>query len=148
MTHHTSKLRDFLRNDSGVAAVEFALIAPILIGAVLSMADIGLAIHERAEMDQALRNGAERAIYDPGVLEVEAVLAAVDESGAGRDDTVFSVNRFCACPESSGTATSCFTSCSNDRPTSIYYELRGSRNFKGFLFPAQTLQRTNNVQIR
>lgn len=149
MTRKALGLSNFLNNESGVAAVEFAFIAPILIMAVLSMADIGFAIHERAEIDQALRNGAQSALSDPGVPTVQAVLAAVDATGAGRDTTVFSVNRICACPESSDTAApSCFTSCSGNRPTSIYYELAGTRNFSGFLFPDQVLLRTNTVQIR
>lgn len=140
--------RVWARGESGVAAVEFALIAPILIAAVLTMSDLGFAIHERAEIDQALRNGAQYAISDPGVSDVAAVLDLVDKTGAGRDSTVFAVSRFCACNETPDIQTMCSTTCAGDKPTSIFYSLTGTREFSGFLLPAVTLNRSSLVQVR
>lgn len=134
--------------ECGVAAVEFALIAPILIAAVLTMSDLGFAIHERSEIDQALRNGAQHAISDPGEAKVAAVLALVDPTGAGRDSTVFTVDRFCSCKETPDTQTLCSTTCAGDMPTSIFYSLTGTREFSGFLLPAVTLNRSSLVQVR
>lgn len=141
-------LRIWARSEAGVAAVEFSLIAPILIAAVLTMADLGFAIHERSEIDQALRNGAQRAITDPGEAKVAAVLNLVDATGTGRDTTVFTVNRFCACAETPGTEATCSTTCSGNNPTSIFYSLTGTREFSGFLLPAQTLSRNSIIQVR
>ena len=141
-------LRAWATCEAGVAAVEFALIAPILIAAVLTMSDLGVAIHERSEIDQALRNGAQHAISDPGEAKVAAVLALVDPTGAGRDSTVFAVDRFCACSETTATQTLCSTTCAGDTPTSIFYNLTGTREFSGFLLPAVTLNRSSLVQVR
>ena len=144
-------MRRRLRKDgraSGSATVEFAIIAPVLIMAVLSTADIGFAIHESFEVDQALRNGAEAALGDPGVPKVKAVLAAVDGTGAGQSTTTWTVERYCACSESGSTQTSCSTTCANDRPTAIFYDITGVRAYPGILLPARDLTRSASIRIR
>lgn len=133
---------------SGSATVEFAIIAPVLIMAVLSTADIGFAIHESFEVDQALRNGAETALSDPGEAKVDAVLAAVDATGGGRYTTSWTVERYCACPESTGAQTSCSTTCADSRPTAIFYEITGVRAYPGILLPPRDLTRTASIQVR
>ncbi len=148
MARSRNVFRAFANCQAGVAAVEFALIAPILIAAVLTMSDLGFAIHERSEIDQALRNGAQHAISDPGESAVASVLGLVDPTGAGRDLTVFVVERFCACNETPDTQTLCSTTCAGDTPTSIFYSLTGTREFSGFLLPAVTLNRSSLVQVR
>lgn len=133
---------------SGIASVEFALIAPILIMAVLSTADIGLAIHESSEIDQALRNGAEAALSDPGKSRVEAILTAVDDKTAvGQPQTAWSVNRYCTCPTTPETPTACTSTCSDSRPTAIFYDIQGVRDYSGIL-SRRNLTRAASVQVR
>lgn len=135
-------------NSSGSATVEFAIIAPVLVMAVLSTADVGFAIHESFEIDQALRNGAETALGDPGEARIDAVLAAVDATGAGQHATAWTVARYCACQESADAPTSCSTTCSGDRPTAIFYDITGVRAYPGILLPARDLVRSASVQVR
>lgn len=130
------------------ASVEFAIIAPVLVFAVLSTADIGLAIHESFEVDQTLRNGAEAALRDLGEAGVEAVLAAVDDDGSGQATTTWSVIRYCACPEASGNPTSCSTTCGGSQPTAIFYNLEGVRAYPGIIMPGRNLTRSASVQVR
>lgn len=140
-----------LRKDgraSGSATVEFAVIAPVLIMAVLSTADIGFAIHESFEVDQTLRNGAETALGDPGEPKVEAVLAAVDAAGVGQSTTTWTVERYCACSDSGSAQTSCSTTCAGDRPTAILYDITGVRAYPGILFPARDLTRSATLRVR
>lgn len=132
----------------GSASVEFAIIAPILVLAVLSTADIGLAIHESFEVDQTLRNGAEAALRDMGEGGVEAILASVDENSSGQATTTWSVIRYCACPETSDNHTSCSTTCGGSRPTAIFYDLEGVRAYPGIIMPARNLTRSASVQVR
>lgn len=138
------------RRDSaaGSAGVEFAIIAPVLILAVLSTADIGLAIHESFEVDQALRNGAEAALKDPGQSRVEAILAAVDQTGGGQYNTTWSVSRYCACPQTPDTQTTCSTTCNTQRPTAIFYKIEGKRAYSGIFLPARDLTRSASIQVR
>lgn len=133
---------------AGSASIEFALIAPVLILAVLATADIGLAIHESFEVDQALRNGAEAAMRDPGKDRIEAILGAVDETGGGQLSTTWSVARYCACPGTPDTPTSCSTTCAGQRPTAIFYDLKGVRAYPGIFLPARDLTRSASVQVR
>ncbi len=139
-----------LRNSSaGTAGVEFALIAPVLILAVLSTADIGLAIHESFEVDQALRNGAEVALKDPGESRVKTILAAVDDTGGGQFSTMWSVDRYYTCPETPNTRLKIDSrNCSGKQPTAIFYEITGVRAYPGIILPARDLTRVASVQVR
>lgn len=140
----------FLRRDdcAGTAGVEFAIIAPVLILAVLSTADIGLAIHESFEVDQTIRNGAEAALRDPGEEDVRSLLYAVDGTGEDQSSTEWTVLRYCACPETPDTQTSCSTTCGGMQPTAIFYDITGVRIFPGILLPARDLTRSASVQVR
>ena len=133
---------------AGSAAIEFAIIAPVLVFAMLATADIGLAIHESFEIDQALRNGAEAALSDPGTLRVETILDAVDRTADGQADTTWSVSRFCACPEMPEAETICSTTCNARRPTAIFYRIDGLRAYSGILLPDRDLIRSASVQVR
>ena len=132
----------------GSASVEFAIVAPVLVFAVLSTADVGLAVHESFEVDQTLRNGAEAALQDMGEAGVKSVLSAVDENRSGQATTTWSVVRYCACPETSGNATSCSTTCGGSRPTAIFYNIEGVRAYPGIIMPARNLTRSASVQVR
>tara|TARA_B100001059_G_scaffold235220_1_gene280160 strand:- start:1156 stop:1587 length:432 start_codon:yes stop_codon:yes gene_type:complete len=136
-------------SSSGTAGVEFAIIAPVLILAVLSTADIGLAIHESFEVDQALRNGAEAALRDPGESQVAAILSTIDNTGGGQASTTWDVDRYYTCPETPNTRLAVDSrNCSGKRPTAIFYEIRGVRAYPGILLPARNLIRSASVQVR
>ena len=135
-------------HSEGSASVEFAIIAPVLVLAVLSTADIGLAIHESFEVDQTLRNGAEAALRDLGEAGVKSILAAVDEDGSGQANTTWSVKRYCACPETPGNQAACSTTCGGSQPTAIFYSLEGTRAYPGIIMPARNLTRSASVQVR
>ncbi len=135
-------------SSSGTAGLEFAIIAPVLILAVLSTADIGFAIHETFEIDQTLRNGAQAALSDPGEGQVEAVLSTISNNNGEQSGTSWTVSRFCACPETITAQTSCSTTCNAQRPTSIFYEIEIRRTYEGIFLPARNLIRSASVQVR
>ncbi len=138
------------RSDSGTSAVEFAFIAPMLFFGLLSMVDLGLAINERMTIDHVLRAGAQRAIADPGAADVLNVVntTAAKSFSSSKTPLSVTVQRFCACPESTGTAVACSTSCQGPKPTFIYYRLSGLKTYKGMLLPAITAKPAVQVQIR
>lgn len=51
----------FLRAESGVAALEFALVAPFLVMVLVGIVDLTLVIHGRMELAQVLTSGAQYA---------------------------------------------------------------------------------------
>jgi Flp pilus assembly protein TadG len=55
-------------NRTGVAAAEFALIAPVMVALLLGVYDIGNAIQQRLQLEQAVRAGAQYALSWPDEL--------------------------------------------------------------------------------
>lgn len=54
-------LRSLLRNDTGVAAVEFALIAGVVVFALLNGVDVGLYLYQEMEVENATQVAAQAA---------------------------------------------------------------------------------------
>jgi Flp pilus assembly protein TadG len=57
--------RSVLRGQSGNSAVEFALVAPILIACGIGAFDYGQAYVEGVRLSGAAREGAQQALYEP-----------------------------------------------------------------------------------
>ena len=75
-------LRALLRARRGIAAVEFALLAPLLILLVLGITDLGMLIHERVQLSQVLTAGAQYA-FRQGQSESGSTLATDVKSFVG-----------------------------------------------------------------
>lgn len=61
-------LRSLLRrplDDRGTAAIEFALLTPILMLLLVASADFGMMFREKMQAEKAARAGLQYAIYDP-----------------------------------------------------------------------------------
>jgi pilus assembly protein CpaE len=142
--------------ESGASAVEFALIAPVFGLALLAAVDVGMAENERMSVDHALRAAARAASSDPGQVQVLAVLIAagsrnfsVVTSGVATAGALkLTAERFCACPEAPETALACSTTCSGQKPTSIFYRLLGSKLYAGLIMPSITVASSTRVQVR
>ncbi len=149
--------RRFAGDEGGLAAVEFALLTPLLAFGFLAMVDVALAINSRMEMDSALRAAAESALADPGEETVSKVFDASkpvyeeQESGSsqGGTSTEFTVvvNRYCSCPSSTAEA-SCHSPCSDKQIPYLYYNLTGTSTYTGIFLEDLQLQRTIKVQLR
>ena len=77
-----NRLKSFLKDCAGLAATEFAILGPVLSIILIMVIDVGLAVHERMELDQSLRVGADFAMnnsVDPAFLERMMVSAASGE---------------------------------------------------------------------
>jgi Flp pilus assembly pilin Flp len=133
------------RNEEGVSAVEFALIAPMLFFALLATADIGLALHERMTIDSVLRSGAQPAMQDRTRLIVCATLeetarnsfpvAPCDaEPEAGQ--IAVDARRFCACWSAPAVELACGATC--PAPTTLpsaYWRLSAEKTYDGLFLP-------------
>ena len=68
------------RCEAGVAAMEFALFAPMIIFGLLTMVDIGRAVTERMEMDRNVRAGAQAAMsLNNDLSSIEGIILASTE---------------------------------------------------------------------
>ena len=133
----------FGRNSGGSVSIEFALIAPVFALAALAASDIAFAVGDAFSIDQALRNGSEAALDDPGEASVLAVLQNEE-----LDPVAWSAERLCGCREAPDVPVTCSTTCAGPSETFIYYALGGSRSRQGVVLPAITLNRSAMVQVR
>jgi len=146
----------FRRDDKGVAAMEFGLIAPILFFGLLSAVDVGLAVNERMDVNHVLRAGAEAAMNKSDEGDVLAIMAAtggqnmtvsIDGQGAAGDLNV-TVDQYCACPDATEAAVACTTICTGNVPTYVYYQIDGSKTYTGMFIPNISFSPSMRVQIR
>lgn len=144
------------RAEDGVSAVEFALFAPVMFFALVAAVDVGLAEYERMTIDHILRAGAQSAMADPGQAQVLNIV----QNTASKNFTVSTqtaisaaalkvdVERFCACPNSTGAAVDCSTICTDSAAPFIYYRVSGTKLHNGMILPAMALSGSVQVQVR
>ena len=103
-----------LANDGerGIVAVEFAVMAPILVLVIICVADLGIGIYRQMQVQNAAQAGAQYAISHGFVVGSisSAVGAATNMPGIAASPAP---NQFCGCPSNTGIATTdCNSSCS------------------------------------
>ena len=120
-------LRAAMAERSGVAAVEFALILPILVFVLLATVDFSLYIVTRLELEQALRAGGQYALDDftDTTTITSAVLGATNLTGI----TVTVGSLFCECP--GGTSAVCrgqsnYTNCTGGISPAAFLNISGT----------------------
>jgi Flp pilus assembly protein TadG len=97
-----------LKNDRGVSAVEFALVAPMLVLMLIGLADFGLAANEKMRLLTAARAGAQSGFGDPA-NGAAIIQAAKDASGLQSKPITVTTVTTCACPD--GGAAACDGTC-------------------------------------
>lgn len=97
----TARLRRMLRADDGAAAIEFALIAPVVLLLFVAMANLGIRALEEARINQVTRETAETALFTQNLTTLAATLdAAIDDLGNPISGTAYTgtVSLICVCP--------------------------------------------------
>ncbi|MBT5432666.1 MAG: pilus assembly protein [Alphaproteobacteria bacterium] len=115
-------LKPFLRDESGNPAIEFALVVPILLVALLGLMDFGLMVYENTRLSQAADSGAKFAIMAGNQDDDDGIIAA---TRAALPDTYttaeVSVSRQCRCP--TGTTVVCDSVCTDEIKPGRYVEV-------------------------
>jgi pilus assembly protein CpaE len=148
--------------------VEFGLLAPVLILAMVATVDLGFAISQKMQIDRSLRAGADGLMA--GNYEGESTTTAQKEeklrklveaiaTGAvsnqqpadfemSEDDLDITVDRFCACPESLKTEVSCTTAtCAASARRFLFYRVSASQSYDAILLPSIPLEGSVLVQV-
>lgn len=129
--------------DKGVAALEFALLFPLLMAIILSMYDIGRAVHLNIRLAEAARLGAEYGVRAPS--DDAGITSTVTNALPGWTGVVVDpVERSCVCP-GSGPAL-CSSSCSV--PMTRYLKVRVSKGLDRLLIGPSTAAGEITVQLR
>jgi pilus assembly protein CpaE len=146
-----------MRDDEGVSAVEFALLAPMLIFALLAMTDLGLAISERMTIGHVLRAGAQGAAGDVGVADIDLILRTtaaknmtLASAGSSGNDTslALQVSRICTCAPNPSVVVVCSATCAGNTPTQVFYALSGQKTYAGLVLPRFSQSKALQVQVR
>jgi Flp pilus assembly protein TadG len=129
--------------------VEFALIAPVLVGLLVPIADFGLYIYDQMQLKFAVQGGAQYAAangYNVSGIQTAAAAAA---PSLNLPQNNISVSEFCGCPDANNNivvtpnctgATKPRPNCNNDptQPTvGVYVQIVATYNFNTlFHYPA------------
>jgi Flp pilus assembly protein TadG len=108
------------RGTHGAAAIELAVLAPVLVMVTVVTADLGMGIYRNMQVQAAAQAGAEYAVahgFNAGgitnAIAIATPLAGISASPAPR--------QFCGCGSSTGIAeTTCDTACASGARTATY----------------------------
>lgn len=119
--------------------LEFALVAPILLTALLACVDVGLAVQQTIRMGGAVRAGAAYALSNPNdPAGANALIAAA----LGRSSNL-TVTTTCQCSGAQPSLTACTQPCGTDRQMT----LRATTGYSGFMF-LKTATLSSDVTLR
>lgn len=121
--------RRLWRDDRGVSAVEFALVAPVLLMCLVGIYDIGTMIYKRADMQSALRSGTQ--YFMNGGDDLAKAESIVEQAWTTKPDQVtVEAERFCQCGEQ---VHACNVLCDDDSYPASYKRLRAMATIEGVL---------------
>lgn len=152
-----------LRDQTGVSALEFSLLAPIILLGTLSVADLAFLAHQRMAIDQVLRAGAQQAMLDkstsPTAEDVIKVLNFMANSGnfavgstvpvKEKPPLIVNASRYCVCPDAiEGPHVACSTICTGSKPTLAFYSIRAQSKSSNMFLPDFSFEPQIRVQVR
>lgn len=109
-------IRRFRTDRRGTSAVEFAIVSPVLLMALVGVVDVGHDVYRRSDMEGALRSGIQ--YFMNGGTDVDTAVSIVDASWTDRPEgAVVTSERFCLC----GTLTSVCTQLCGDGSYPVSY---------------------------
>jgi Flp pilus assembly protein TadG len=113
-------ISDFAAARRGLAAIEFAIIAPVMAMMVMCAVDLGLAINRHMQVEDAAQAGAEyAALHGFNATSISsAVTSAASWTGVSASPAP---TEFCGCPGASSiTAATCGTTCPSGNAAAVY----------------------------
>ena len=132
-------LKRFVKDREGVAAIEFAMIAPVLTFLVLASVDLGKMLIDRTDMQSAVRTGAQYLMNGGQDLDLARDLVLASWASRPEAGTVIS-ERFCTCAE---VVHACTSLCSDASIPESYVRLKAVGTLDGFLTDAS--ERTEEI---
>lgn len=134
----------FFKNQSGAAAVEFGLIAPILATVLVGVGTYGLEIITYSKMREAVSAGAQYALTTSDTTsDISSVVSAAwDDKPAGAN---VSVTQQCVC---AGVTNDCSTACANGDYPQKMTTITASQSYSELGGTTKTLTATQQVRTR
>jgi Flp pilus assembly protein TadG len=134
----------FLRNTSGAAAVEFGLVAPILVMVMVGIGTYGLEIITYSKMREAVSAGAQYALTTSDTTsDISSVVSAAwDDKPTG---ATVSVTQQCVC---AGVTNDCSTACPDGDYPQKLTTITASQSYSELGGSTKTLTATQQVRTR
>lgn len=114
-------LRRFLRSCGASVVVEFALITPVMLFALIGLADYGLMVYQNTQLSEAANAGVRYAMTDENQDDDAGIEAAVLAVLPDSVDGTVTITRECRCP--TGGAVDCDSECSDEITPGRYLEV-------------------------
>jgi len=111
----------------GIAAVEFALIVPIVAAMLVGLANYGLAMFDKMELVSAARAGAQLILVDASASTSDIQAAVVASTNLGISTSDVTVTESCECAD--GSAITCGDICADSSANRYFYTVAASENF-------------------
>ena len=138
-------VRRLVGSRSGAAAVEFALIVPVVLAALTGIANYGLAMYNKMELVNAARAGAQLAILDrTDTSAIKDAVVASTNIGIATGDVTTDESYLCA--DGTPVSTSSDTCADND-PLQYYMTVSASQTYT-FLLLGTTINLSGSVKVR
>jgi Flp pilus assembly protein TadG len=137
-------IQQFLRTTRGAAAVEFAMLVPVISALFIGVANFGLAVNEKMELSSAARAGAQMALISTADLSVIRQVV-VDSTNLSITTADVTVTQACNCYD--GTSISCGATCGDGSDNEYYYTISVTENHTLLLIPT-TISLTGTATVR
>jgi Flp pilus assembly protein TadG len=144
------------RSRSGNAAVEFGLAAPVLVGLLVPVADLGMAFSRQVQVQQAAQAGAQYAVFNAWNNNSSTSIAGVVTSATGLSGITASPApyQFCGCPSGSAVAAAtCNSTCASGQVAGYYVVVSAQATYQpalpySVLGSSVRLSATSTVRVR
>jgi Flp pilus assembly pilin Flp len=131
------------RDESGVSAIEFGLVVPMIAGSLLGLVELGTVVFERTDMHGAVRAGAQY-IMDGGTDLNQARTVVLTSWTTKPEGAVVNVSKFCLCDE---VVHACNTPCSDMSVPEAYTRVEALAVLGGVVYSYGT-SADDTVRIR
>lgn len=138
------RVHRILSSRRGAAAIEFALIAPVILVALTGIVNYGLAMFDKMQMQSAARSGAQLALLDAG--DTAAIKqAVVDSTNLGITTSDVTTTQFCEC--ANATIITCGNTCSDGSTNRYFMTVTATYNHT-LLLLGTTVALTGSATVR
>ena len=133
----------FARDRKGLAAIEFAIAAPVVAILVVGAVDVGSFVYNRTDAASAIQTGAQ--YYMSGGTDTSTALAAVKRSWTSMPkDTVLTSDKVCFCGDIEH---SCTQNCADTSLPVAYRRISATITYAGTLIETEYVV-SENVRVR
>ena len=133
---------------SGIAAIEFAIVAPTMVLLFVSTADLSLGIYRKMQVQSAAQSGAAYAMLY-GFTQTSISSAVTNATGYSSVSASPQPNEFCGCPSATSGVTSitCGSTCPNGASAGTYVTVSAQATYQTILpYPMLPNSFTFNAQ--